>query len=76
MAAQNPDNAPAATPAKTTKSADDNQECRWCGWPFGPDLTQQVIDGALRTVCKNPWRCQQRDQDLGEFLEVGPLTRS
>lgn len=56
-----------ATTTSTTSARD--QECRECGWPFGPDLTRVWVLGRLTTICRNPWACYGRVLDEREHLE-------
>lgn len=62
--------APAAT-AATTNSRSDTSGCADCGWPFGPDLTQQWVLGRRLLLCLNPWACWERQLLLRERMRAG-----
>lgn len=44
--------------------------CGECGWPYGPDLTLIVTSAGSLVLCKNPWRCLERQMDLREHQEA------
>ena len=60
------------TKAATTTSNRGDQECRECGWPFGPDLDRIWLLGRRVTICKNPWACYGRRLDLQSETTAGP----
>ena len=74
MAAQNPENAPPANAATTSKIAHVNLGCWWCGWPFGPDLISYTDKGKTVVSCRNPWACHERGISRAEYLERSGLT--